>query len=303
MALLHRPSATLRACEEDSAEAPPRGGGAVPLLHLYGSGPGPAMTCTTLRQLLLRACSSGGTRIRRTGGRDATEVLKALLEILRVADPLRVPRRAAHRQEGDREKSIQPHNHPAPEPHGTVWTAHLPSTARTMGQALHLCEEQEVEGRLDDEDMEQMARLHGAPLPTPRYTRRRDTMKLVGVEGDLFFVELGRIYLDRTGRPRRSIVSFTPDSIQFDDHIFHVGSMVCHANHHYTCVLRHGRAWWEYDDRSTGCARRAQATSCAPLSCTCTPGRRARPPAALAGALGCGDPHIGFIFGCIIGCP
>ena len=106
-----------------------------------------------------------------------------------------------------------------------------------------------MEACLDDEDMEQMARLHGAPLPTPRYTRRRDTMKLVGVEGDLFFVELGRIYLDRTGRPRRSIVSFTPDSIQFDDHIFHVVSMVCHANHHYTCVLRHGRAWWEYDDR------------------------------------------------------
>ena len=28
-----------------------------------------------------------------------------------------------------------------------------------------------------------------------------------------------------------------------------MASIVCHTHHHYTCVLRHGDAWWEYNDR------------------------------------------------------
>ena len=202
------------------------------------------MTCTTLRQLLFAGMQQRGYENPADGRpRDATEVLKALLEILRVPDTLRVQRRAEIRLEGDSEKWIQRDKNPAPEPHGTVWTAHLPSTARTVGQALHSCEEQEVEARLDDEDMQEMARLHGAPLPTPRYARRKDTMKLVGVQSGLFFVEMSRIYLGKDNRPRRAAVAFSPDSIQFGDATFHVASVVCHARNHYTCVLRHGGGW------------------------------------------------------------
>ena len=174
MALLHRPSATLRACMEDSSQKHhPVAAELCLLLHfIHGSGPaGPAMTCTTLRQLLFAGMQQRGYENPADGRpRDATEVLKALLEILRVPDTLRVQRRAEIRLEGDSEKWIQRDKNPAPEPHGT--DGRLPSTARTMGRRCTY-EEQEVEGRLDDEDMEQMARLRGAPLPTPRYTRRR----------------------------------------------------------------------------------------------------------------------------------
>ena len=220
-----------------------------------GTAAGPAMTCTTLRQRLLAAMQRRGYENPADGQpRDATEMLKALLEILRVPDTLRVTRRAEIQLVGGGQGARWWQRASAgasrPVPHGTVWTAHLPSTARTVGQALHISEEQEVEGCLDAEDMDAMARLHGAPLPTARYVRRRDTTKVVGVEGDLFFVELGRLYLDRAGRARRSTVAFSPDFIRFGDRVFAVVSVVCHAHHHYTCVLRRDGAWWEYDDRA-----------------------------------------------------
>ena len=255
VALLHRPAGTLLARLRAEAPAHPVAQELCALMHFIHArdAPAPAMTCTTLRRRLLAEMQRRGYENPADGQpRDATEMLKALLEILRVPDTLRVTRRAQIQLAGGGARWLDrdADGGSGPVPHGTVWTAHLPSTARTVGQALHISEEQEVEGRLDAEDMDAMARLHGAPLPTARYVRRRDVTKVVGVEGDLFCVELGRVYLDRAGRARRASAAFAPDAILLGGRAFHVLSVVCHASRHYTCVVRRGGAWWEYDDRA-----------------------------------------------------
>ena len=171
MALLHRPPRALRARLEEQGDAA-AGGHPVAaelcalLRFIHGRAPSPAMTCTTLRQRLFTEMQKRGYENPADGQpRDAAEMLKALLEILKIPDTLRVQRHAEIQLEG--EKTWRLRGPPSVALHGTVWTAHLPSTARTVGQALHSCDEQEVEACLDDEDMEQMARLHGAALPTP----------------------------------------------------------------------------------------------------------------------------------------
>ena len=258
MALLHRPPAALRARLEAEAvaESRPVASELIRLLrHIHapaaqaGGPPHGGTTCTALRQLLHQDMQRRGYENPADGQpRDASEMLKALLQILRFPDTLQVQRTSEIFME-DRWIQRAP---PATAPHGTVWTVHLPCTARSVGQALHLREEQEVEGRLDAEDAEELRQLHGAAAPrTNQYTKRRDIMKLVGVDGDLFFVELARAHIDRsTGRVRMSDIIFAPDSIRLSQaRVFDVISLLCHRKNHYTCVLRHGRAWWEYDDR------------------------------------------------------
>ena len=53
-------------------------------------------------------------------------MLKALLEMQKIPDALRVQRHAEIRLEGEKTAAARP---PSVALHGTVWTAHLPSTA------------------------------------------------------------------------------------------------------------------------------------------------------------------------------
>ena len=257
MALLHRPPAALRARLEAEAvaESRPVARELIRLLrHIHATtdraaSGGTATTCTALRQLLHQDMQRRGYENPADGQpRDASEMLKALLQILRFPDTLKVQRKSEIFIDG----SWLDRAPPTTAPHGTVWTVHLPCTARSVGQALHLREEQQVEGRLDAEDMEELRQVHGDATPhTNEYSKRRDIMKLVGVDGDLFFLELARVHVNHaTGRVCMSDVIFDPDSIRLSqDRVFDVISLLCHHKNHYTCVLRHGRMWWEYDDR------------------------------------------------------
>ena len=205
------------------------------------------MTCTALRSCLRTAMQARGYEDPGDGQpRDAGEVAKALFALLELPDVLAVQSKAEIQVDGE----WLLRDHPATRLHGLVWSVRMPSSARTLAATMHVADTQEVDGELEPQDVAAMQRLHGRSSLPRRYSRRRETLRLVNVRGgDFFVVELMRLYHDGQGRMRRSEGRLAPDTIQIGEHAWHAVSLLCHAGGHYTCLVRRADAWWHFDDR------------------------------------------------------
>ena len=189
--------------------------------------------------------------------RDALEVLKAMLEHLRCPDVLWV----THGAEIWQRSAWKQRSPPLTGRHGAVWTVQLPTAARTLAATLHQVTEQQVEGRLQAEDVREMIALHGH-CRQKTYTQRRDARRLDKVEGDLLLLELERLYLGTQGQQKRSLAAFYPEVLTIGSDRFIPISLVCHAHHHYTCLVYRQDQWWLYDDR---CPQLQQVASLPPV--------------------------------------
>jgi hypothetical protein len=205
-----------------------------------------AHTCADLRSALAPVLAGRGYEDPADGrARDALEVLKAILEHLRCPDVLWAATSAEIWQDGHwRDRRL-----PATVQHGAIWTVQLPTAARTLRETLRQATEQQVEGQLDAEDRQEMLNLHGR-CRTGSYARRRDTLCLERVDGDLLLLELERLYLGPHGEQKRSVTALAPEPLHIGGDSFVAISLVCHAHHHYTCLVWREDKWWMCDDRT-----------------------------------------------------
>lgn len=202
-------------------------------------------TCHALRTALQPVLVGRGYEDPADGSaRDALEVLKAMLEHLRCPDVLWVTQGAEICQQ----RTWKQRSLPVTARHGAVWTVQLPTAARTLAATLHQVTEQQVEGQLQTEDVREMIALHGH-CRQKTYTQRRDARRLDKVEGDLLLLELERLYLGTQGQQKRSLAAFAPEPLTIGPDRFIPISLLCHAQHHYTCLVYRQDQWWLYDDR------------------------------------------------------
>ena len=260
VALLHTPTATMQQLLMQ-ARAPTSLPLAAELLDVQQRlGKDAPHTCQQLRAALRPVLVGRGYEDPADGGaRDALEVLKAVLGHLRCPDVLW----ATHAAEIWQRQRWLRRQQPQTARHGAVWTVQLPTAARTLAGTLRQVTEQHVAGRLAAEDVAEMAALHGdAAVVEATYTCRRDERSLQAVEGDLLLLELERLYLGAQGQQKRSLAAFAPDELRVGGALFAPISLLCHAHHHYTCLVRRNGAWWLYDDR---CPRLGQVSCLKPL--------------------------------------
>lgn len=241
VALLHVPTATLGQLL-DQARTPL----ATQLAAIQQKlGQSATHTCQALRTALQPVLAGRGYEDPADGrARDALEVLKAMLEHLHCPDVLWATRASEIWQDAWRSRRL-----PTTTRYGILWTVQLPTAVRrTLAATLHQVAEQQVEGQLDADDMQEMRTLHGQGC-VAAYSRRRDAISLAKVEGDLLLVELERLYLGTHGQQKRSVAALAPDPLRIGDDHFAAISLVCHAHHHYTCLVYREQQWWLYDDR------------------------------------------------------
>ncbi len=240
VALLHAPTATMRQLLDQPHT--PLAAELATVQHKLGQSA--AHTCQALRAALQPVLVGRGYEDPADGrARDALEVLKAMLGHLRCPDVLWATRASEIWQDAWRSRRL-----PTTARYGILWTVQLPTAARTLAATLHQVAEQQVEGQLEAEDVQEMRTLHGQ-CRSAAYSRRRDAIRLEKVDGDLLLIEMERLYLGAHGQQKRSVAALAPDPLRIGDDHFAAISLVCHAHHHYTCLVRQDQQWRLYDDR------------------------------------------------------